>query len=147
MEKRKELEKMALQELDFQRVGNGRLKDWLSQISMPVVIFAWSDWRKKAECEVMKQGIEIIAGMKKYSNSVIFYWLNADEHGDICRELSIGDTPCVVVLKNGKEIIKFSSATSGSGLMHHLDNLLDPVRNHNPARTLAPGVSVFSRVF
>lgn len=120
---------MALEELDTEMTGDLGLRTWLSSRSSLVVIFAWSDWRRKSDCENMLEVIKALSSKPEYSRSVLFYRLNADENGQACRDLSITDAPCVVVFKNGREVIRFSRASSGDAISHHLDTLLDPARN------------------
>ena len=128
---------MSLKELDPQRAGRGSLRTWLSQVSIPVVILAWSDWRRKADCEEMMKVIEDLASDPKYSNAVLFYWFNPDEDGPAFGDLSINDTPCAVIFKNGQEVAKFTSASSKDAITYQLSILLDPTRGHtsSPAKT------------
>ena len=138
---------MPLQQLDFQRSGGRTLKGWLAPVSLPIVILAWSDWRRKADCEEMMRTIEALSKDPKYSKHVIFYWFNPDDDGDSCNELSIHDTPCVVLYKSGQEVAKFTTASSKSGIMHQLDILLDPSKRHltrASAAATARGVSTFT---
>lgn|GEM_PF-6990629 len=133
---------MALQKL-VHRLGDKPPKEWLSPISIPVVIFAFSDWRRKADCDEMMRVIQALAAEPKYARTVSFYWFDPDESGTIFRDLSFIDTPCVVVIKDGKEIVRFTSASSKCAMTHHLDHLLDPVRNH-PTKPTQPSASEVS---
>lgn len=124
---------MSLQEFeqDFQD-----LKAWLSQITLPVFILAWSGWRRAIECEEMRKIVEALSKESKYEKSVRFFWFDPDNNGQTLKSLSIIDTPCVVIFKDGKEIVRFSSTSSKSAMVHHLDNLLDPARSHQKSYVL-----------
>ena len=102
---------------DFtQFVGN---KEWLSKISVPVVLFFWCGWREK--CNYMRVLIERL--MKDYPK-INFYWVDADVDGGICKEFFVPDVPALLILKDGKEMIRFTCASSEGGIRHHLDELI-----------------------
>ncbi len=131
---------MALQELDFSQTGNQRFRDWLSRLSIVVVIFVWSDWRRKEKCQLMRQAIEGLSGNPNYLNCVMFLSFSADKNGGPCLELSVMNTPCLLIFKNGKEVARFHDVTSKEAIGYQLEVMLDRARNHMRGRIASAAV-------
>ncbi len=121
---------------DFAQFTGELTERWLSKMSMPALIFFWCDWRE--ECEHMGSLLEKLA--KEYQK-VKFYWVDADEQGNICRELSVPGVPTVVIFKNGREIVRFTSISSREGILHHLDELVKAMEK--PQETVLPADLAF----
>ncbi len=120
---------------DFPQFTGERMKEWLSEMSMPALIFFWCDWRD--ECGYM---LSLLKKLVKEYQKVDFYWVDADRQGNICRELSVPGVPTVLILKNGKEEARFICSSSQPGIRHHLDELVKAMER--PRKTLLP-VPVF----
>ncbi len=108
---------------NFTQFVGKRISERLSRVSMPVVVFFWCDW--KENCRAMQQLIEGL--VEKYNDEAVFYWVDVDEQGDICRELSVSSMPLVLILKDGKETVRFSCSSSREGIEHNLDELIGAV--------------------
>lgn len=101
-------------------------RNYLSGISLPVILFFWCDWQQ--ECQIMCSLIETLIGEYK-DEDVVFYWVNADEHENICREFSVPYVPTVLIFKDNEEITRFICRSSQAGIRHHLDELVKAMKN------------------
>lgn len=126
---------MRNREPNFTQFTGEQMKDWASKISTPVVVFFWCDWQGK--CELMCSLIEKL--VEEYKR-VKFYWVDADEYGDICKEFSVPGVPTVLILKNGEEITRFTCPSSQEGIRHYLDDLVKAIGR---PRRVVPLVPVF----
>jgi len=121
---------------DFTQFTGERMWSWLSKMSVPALIFFWCDWR--GECEPMRLLLEKLAG--EYQR-VRFCWVDADERGDICRELSVPGVPTVLIFKDGKELGRFTLISSQAGIRLLLDELVKAMER--PRETVLPPEPAF----
>lgn len=92
----------------------------IKTISLPVVMFFWCNWREK--CQELQRLLEELVEI--YKEKAVFFWVDADEQGGICRSFSVPDVPLVLLLKDGREKTRFSCSSSGEGIRHNLEALI-----------------------
>jgi len=107
------------------------IKKWLSAFTIPVVIFAFSAWRRAEECGAMKELLEQLGQKPEYRDDVLFCLVNLDDgYGDILRPIGINDTPHIKIFLRGEEKGSSTCAGTGRGIIDRLNILLDPSRRH-----------------
>ena len=122
---------MPIEQLEFLETnGVGFRKQLLARSSTAVMVLVWSEWRRKDKCRLMQGVIEDFAKDPNYLDCVTFWLLNADEYGIACQEISVTDTPCLLIFKDGKEVTRFRDATSEEAIRHQLEVILDRARNY-----------------
>lgn len=121
---------MLIEELDFSETNGVGFRDQLSRFSTTIMIMVWSGWRCREKCQLMRKIVEGLSKDPNYLNCITFWLLNADENGIACQEISVIDTPCLLIFQNGKETARFREATSKEAIEHQLEIILDRARNH-----------------
>lgn len=117
---------------NFSQFTGDRITTYLSQISTPVVIMFLSDHFSKEKCDTMQRLCRKIAGEEKYANKVLFWWVNGDEQGNLCRELSVAVFPSLIIFAKGQERIRINCHTSEQAIRYHLDESLKPLKIKSP---------------
>lgn len=108
------------------------IKGWLSKITIPVVILAFSSWRRVEKCMAMKEFFESLAQKPEYKDGVLFSWANLDDGcGDALRSIGIIDTPHVKIFIRGEEKGSFIDVSTGEGIVTLLNILLNPSKYHH----------------
>lgn len=121
---------MSLKELDVFSFGDQNFGNWLSSISMPVVILVSSSNFNRIKCQEALQMLEEVSKRPEFNNNVMFFWFDADEYGNWCRMLSATRTPTIIIQKNGKEVARLSDSIGAGTIIQRLHIMTDPARNH-----------------
>ena len=74
-------------------------------------------------CKQIGPIVESLAGLKEYSNSVIFVKVDVDEVPELAREYSVNAMPTFCFLRKGKQVERFSGASKDK-LTQTINNLL-----------------------
>ena len=120
-----------LKELKYSNVGE-EVISWLRIFNGPILIFVLSEWHKPTQCQAMKRMLREISRQPNFKDQIMFRWFSADKNAKYCKQLLVGHTPVALIFKNGKEVAKFRDPSSKEAIMHNLEILIDPARNHAP---------------
>ncbi len=88
--------------------------------NIPVIVDFWAPWC--GPCRMMGPVFEKLSA--GYTGKLKFGKLNADEQEDIAREYEVRSIPCLVMLKNGKEVARFVGFKPEAGLKADIDAAL-----------------------
>lgn len=111
------------EEPKFNEFIGEKITPWLGK-NIRTVVFLWCGWRES--CEEMKVFLEEYYAelIKSGFPETDFVWVDADERGDLCEELSVPSVPTVVFFKKSEEVARFSCLTSREAIRHQIENLM-----------------------
>ena len=122
---------MNSKELSSSIIGDDTII-WLRLYIKPILIFVSSEWYKPTQCQAMKRMLREISRQPNFKDQIMFRWFSADKNAKYCKQLSVEHTPIALIFKNGKEVARFRDPSSKMAIMHNLEILIDPARNHAP---------------
>ncbi len=123
LSKQQQKGKKMYREPRFSQYTGREITSWLKRNSRAVIFF-WCGWREL--CEKMKVFLEKCHAelIKSELPEIEFVWIDADERGDLCEELSVPSVPTVVFFKKAEEVARFSCLTSREAIRHQIENLM-----------------------
>lgn len=84
----------------------------LRQSHLPVVVDVWAPWC--APCRMIEPALHTLSD--QYSGRVDVWKINADENGELLRELKIYGIPSLLVYRGEQEVMRSAGAQPQSGL-------------------------------
>jgi len=85
-----------------------------------VLVDFWAEWC--APCQLMIPVFEEVS--EDFKGKVKFCKLNVDEGSDIAEKFSVSGIPCLILLKDGKEIGRFVGFMSGDSLREKIESVV-----------------------
>jgi len=85
-----------------------------------VIVDFWAPWCMP--CRMMAPVFEEVS--KEYKGKLKFVKLNTEEHPELASDFDISGIPCLVILKDSKEIGRLVGFRQEDGLREGIDNIL-----------------------
>ena len=83
-----------------------------------VVVDFFADW-----CMPCVMMAPVLDSLAKVNKKVTFAKINVDDNSDLAQEYEISSIPCIVFLKNGKEVDRMVGAGSEDALQERINSL------------------------
>jgi len=99
---------------DFPRFEGTQISSWLKAVEKPVVVFFWKD--NDSLCDEMRRVVKGLAD--RFHEDIIFIWVEIDNPSQVMVQeyLSVIQAPAVLLLQDDREIVRFTSPSSGEAM-------------------------------
>lgn len=92
----------------------------LAESGCPVIVDFWADWC--GPCNMLAPAIEKLA--EEYGSQIVVSKINVDQEASLAQQFGITNIPCVVALKDSREIDRLVGVHPYSDLVKLAENVL-----------------------
>ena len=95
-------------------------KEEIEESKIPVIIDFWASWC--GPCQMMGPVFEELSG--DYENKIKFAKISTEEEQELANQFQIQGIPCLVIVKEGKEIGRISGFAPKEILKQKIDEII-----------------------
>jgi thioredoxin 1 len=104
-------------------IDNDNFKEEVEKSKTRVIIDFYADWC--GPCQMMADVFESLS--QKYKGKLKFVKINTDENPELAEKFEVQGIPCLVIVKNSKEISRIVGYLPENALKEKIDEILDKV--------------------